>query len=75
MEEPSGFEQVTRARVDGMCDDIRHIRQDMDAFSKDLREIIHVHGNRLPNWGATIFAGMCTTMGAMAMWIISHVAH
>lgn len=48
-----------------ICSDMLQLREQTHEWMQQMV-------NRLPNWAVIVGGFMCTSIGAMAMWIITH---
>ena len=59
--------------IEESSSDRRQIRQEIESMRKQTHDWMQAMLNRLPPWAIAIGSVMTTTMGAMAMWILTHI--
>ncbi len=77
MSEPDG-EQLARIdeRLVSLTREYEQFRQqvhtDMTQFREQTHEWMQVMVNKLPTWAVMLGGAMASSIGAMAMWILTH---
>lgn len=73
-ETPSAYEQVTRERLTALEERFDSLQARLNGNLEKMWEAIDRLRDRPPVWTVTVITTAGTIIGALAMWVINHLA-
>ena len=66
------YGMVNREMITEVRKDIGDIKINLDKIDTKITDLFNHQSNRLPMWTTTMISLLCTLVGALAVWIITH---